>query len=118
MFQKDFPTAKDWFELLELWVDLGYLGIDKKYKISKVHIPHKKPRKSKHNPTPSLSDEHKLANKLMAQFRVVVENALAGMKRYQILVQKLRTQSEQFADDVIELCAGLWNFKLSFKNDN
>lgn len=100
---------------MELWVDLGYLGIDKKYNIGRLHIPHKKPRKSKHNPTPTLTDAHKIANKLMSQFRVGVENAIAGMKRYGILVQKLRTQSEQFADDVIELCAGLWNFKLSFK---
>ena len=82
-----------------------------------MHIPHKKPRKSKNNPNPSLTQEQKSANKLMSQFRVVVENAIAGMKRYQILVQKLRTQAEQFADDIIELCAGLWNFKLSFKNN-
>ena len=64
-----------------------------------------------------MTQEQKSANKLMSQFRVVVENAIAGMKRYQILVQKLRTQAEQFADDIIELCAGLWNFKLSFKNN-
>lgn len=116
MLQKDFPTEQDWFKYLELWVDLGYLGIDKKYKIEQLHIPHKKPRKSKQNPTASLREEEKLANKVMSQFRVVVENAIAGIKRYGILVQKLRTQSEAFADDVIELCAGLWNFKLSFKN--
>jgi len=39
------------------------LGFAKDYKTLELHIPHKKPRKSKSNPTPSLSDQQKLENR-------------------------------------------------------
>ena len=118
LLQKDFPLEQNWFEDLELWVDLGYQGIHKKYQMKEVKLPHKKPRSSKNNPTTSLTLEQKQENKAMSSFRVAVENAIAGMKRYNILVQKFRNKSQDFADDMIEICAGLWNFKLSFKKQN
>jgi hypothetical protein len=36
------------------------------------------------------------------------------MKRYKILVERFRNKSEQLADAVVEVCAGLWNYKLNF----
>jgi len=36
----------DWLKLLEIFVDLGYQGIDKDFEVSKLNIPFKKPRKS------------------------------------------------------------------------
>ena len=59
----DFPSVSDWFAQFKIWVDLGYLGFAKDYKTLELHIPHKKPRKSKSTPTPSLSDQQKLENR-------------------------------------------------------
>jgi len=36
------------------------------------------------------------------------------MKRYKILIERFRNKSEQLADAVVEVCAGLWNYKLNF----
>jgi hypothetical protein len=50
-------------------------------------LPHKEPRKSKHNPDTALTTEHKQANRVLSQTRILVEHALAGIKRYTILTQ-------------------------------
>jgi len=42
---------------------------------------------------------------------VLVEHAIAGLKRYAILVNKCRNKKLEFADEMVELAAGLWNFK-------
>jgi len=36
------------------------------------------------------------------------------MKRYNILVHAFRNRKENFEDDVIGVCAGLWNLVLSY----
>jgi hypothetical protein len=36
------------------------------------------------------------------------------MKRYNILVYPFRNRIEHFEDDVIGICAGLWNLVLSY----
>ena len=79
-----------------------------------IDIPTKKPRKSKKNPTPELSAEQKAANKALSQVRIFVEHAIGGMKRYNILVHTFRNRLENFEDDVIGVCAGLWNLVLSY----
>jgi len=43
---------------------------------------------------------------------VLVEHAIAGLKRYAILVNKFRNKGLEFADEMMELAAGLWNFKV------
>lgn len=102
----------DWFSTFENWVDLGYLGIEKDYK-GKIKIPHKKPRKSKNNPVPKLTDEQKRENQEMSKTRIFVENAIGGIKRYFILVHKFRNKRKNFEDDVIAISAGLWNLHIS-----
>ena len=102
----------DWFEWLAIFVDLGYLGIEKDYGKPKINIPHKKPRKSKSNPDPTLTEEQKEQNRSMSKVRIFVENAIAGIKRYNILVQKYRNKRKNFEDDVIAIAAGLWNLEL------
>jgi hypothetical protein len=104
---------RDVFKEHQVWVDLAYVGFAKYYKTKKLHLPYKKPRKTKTRPDPKLSDFQKQANKQNSQVRIVVEHAIAGMKRYRILNERFRNKSEQFADAVIEVCAGLWNYKLS-----
>ena len=77
-----------------------------------IAIPHKKPRKSKQNPNPALSAAQKAVNKALSQVRIFVEHAIGGMKRYNILVHGFRNRKENFEDDVIGVCAGLWNLAL------
>jgi hypothetical protein len=103
----------DVFEEHQVWVDLAYVGFSKYYKTKKLHLPYKKPRKTKTRPDPKLTDFQKQSNKQKSQVRIVVEHAIAGMKRYKILVERFRNKSEEFADAVIEVCAGLWNYKLT-----
>ena len=114
LLENDFKKGIDWFKCLELWVDLGYLGFENKFKAKKIHRPHRKPRKSKNSPNPSLTEKQKLENREISKERVIVEHAIRGMKRYNILVFPLRARCDKFIDRVIGVCAGLWNFKLSF----
>jgi len=46
--------------------------------------------------------------------RIFIEHAIGGMKRYNILVHTFRNRIEHFEDDVIGVCAGLWNLVLSY----
>jgi hypothetical protein len=113
MLKEEFPPELDWFIDFGVAVDLGYLGIKKDYAGDQFAIPHKKPRKSKDNPNPQLTDEQKATNKAVSQVRIFVEHAIGGLKRYNILVQRFRNHKENFEDDVIGIAAGLWNFALS-----
>ena len=113
LFKTEFDPDQDWFKLFKLWVDLGYLGIAKDYEALEINIPHKKPRKSKANPAPTLTDEQKEENRQLSKVRVVVEHAIAGMKRFNILVAKFRNRKDNFGDDVAVAAAGLHNLLLS-----
>lgn len=113
LFKAEFSPDQAWFETFKLWVDLGYLGIKTDYEAVEINIPHKKPRKSKANPAPTLTDDQKQENRLMSQIRVVVENAICGMKRFNVLVAKFRNRKNNLVDDVAVLAAGLHNLMLS-----
>ena len=99
---------------LEVWVDLGYQGIHSDYEGDMIEIPHKKPRKSKKNPTSALSAEQRSENTALSQVRIFIEHAIGGMKRFNILVQRFRNRKEDFEDDSIGICAGLWNVTLCY----
>lgn len=114
LLKKEFDPSKSWFENLKVWIDLGYLGFDKDYECEQVNIPHKKPPKSKKNPKPELSSEQKEENRLLSKVRVVVENAIGGVKRFRILVDTYRSKDWTLLDKAIYIAAGLWNFKLKF----
>jgi hypothetical protein len=111
-------NQSDVFQEYQVWVDLAYVGFGKYYKTKKLHLPYKKPRKSKTRPDAKLTDFQKQSNKQKSQIRIAVEHAIAGMKRYKILVERFRNKSEQLADAVVEVCAGLWNYKLSFSKQS
>jgi hypothetical protein len=114
MLKAEFPPDLDWFTDIGVLVDLGYLGMQKDYAGDQIAIPIKKPRKSKNNPNPQLTDEQKAANKAVSQVRIFVENAISGLKRYNILVHRFRNHKENFEDAVIGIAAGLWNFALGY----
>ena len=101
-----------WFEDYVLWLDLGYLGTQKRYAAKDVNMPHKKPRKSKGNPSPALTDEQKTENREISRIRVIVEQAISGLKRCNIVTHRFRNRLEDFVDTVALLAAGLWNWKL------
>ena len=114
MLKEEFPPDQDWFVELEVLVDLGYLGLQKDYAGEQLQVPTRKPRKSKANPEPKLTPEQKAANRAMCQIRIFVENAIGGIKRYNILVHRFRNHTDDFEDTIIGICAGLWNFTLSY----
>jgi hypothetical protein len=104
----------DWCTDLHVHGDLGDRGIRSDYWGDQLDIPTKKPRKSQKNPNAPLSDAQKVANKVLSQGRICIEQAIGGMKRYNILVHTFRNRIENFEDDVIGVCAGLWNLVLSY----
>lgn len=114
MLKQEFPPQEAWFELLQVLVDLGYQGITTDYVGEEIHLPHKKPCKSKKKPVTSLSDEQKAENRALSKIRIFVENAISGLKRYNILVHRFRNHKKSFDDDVIGIAAGLWNFNLNY----
>jgi hypothetical protein len=114
MLKQELSPEVDWFTDLQVFVDLGYLGMQADYRGDQIEVPHKKPRKSKKPPNPQLSEEQKAANKTLSQVRIFVEHAIGGMKRYNILVYGFRNRKAHFEDEVIGICAGLWNLVLSY----
>jgi hypothetical protein len=46
--------------------------------------------------------------------RIFIEHAIGGMKRYNILVHVFRNRKADFEDDAVGICAGRWNFALSY----
>jgi DDE superfamily endonuclease len=113
LFKTEFPPELGWFEQFQVWLDLGYLGFADDYKTLELHIPYKKPRKSKANPNPVLSDEQKAHNRQVSQTRIVVEHVLASLKHWNILTAKLRSRRDNWDDDFIFAAAGLHNFLLN-----
>ena len=114
MLKQELPPALDWFSDLEVWVDLGYQGIQSDYAGDLIAIPHKKPRKSKKNPHPELTAEQRAENQAVSQVRIFIEHAIGGMKRFNILVQRFRNRKDNFEDDSVGVCAGLWNLTLCY----
>jgi DDE superfamily endonuclease len=112
--KQEFPPEVDGFPALKVRVDLGYLGIKSDYRGDQIDIPTRKPRKSQKNPNPPLSDEQRAAHTAVSRVRIFIEHAIGGMKRYNILVHTFRNRIEHFEDDVIGVCAGLWNLVLSY----
>lgn len=107
VFKEEFPPEQAWFADFCVRVDLGFLGFAEDYVCKELWIPHKKPQKQE------LTQTQKEENKLRASERIVVEHAIAGMKRYRILADRLRMQDLKLYDDILGVCAGLWNFYLS-----
>jgi hypothetical protein len=77
-------------------------------------MPHKKPRQSTQNPDPQLTRQQKRENRRIGRVRVLVEQAIGGMKIFRALTIHLRNHLKHLADDFIFAAAGLWNLKNSF----
>ncbi|MEL7065464.1 MAG: transposase family protein [Bacteroidota bacterium] len=115
ILKTEFPPEEPlWFDEKGLYVDLGFVGIDKEYEIPLLNIPFKKPRrKSKKDPGIPFTREQKDHNKSVSQIRIGVEHAIGGLKRYRFLSDRLRCKDIHFYSQVAGVAAGLWNFQLS-----
>ena len=51
-------------------------------------------------------------NRALASEWISVEHSIGGLKRYRILSDRLRSHDANFYDQVLGVCAGLWNFYL------
>lgn len=88
------------------WVDTGFQGLDKLYE--NVVMPKKGTKKH------PLSVTDKANNQIISSFRVVIEHALAGIKRFRILTDVLRNKIGLFDDMIMEVASGLWNYHLRY----
>jgi hypothetical protein len=90
-------------------VDLGFKGIGKQFPGHNISMPKRKPR------TKGLSEFAVKQNKKKSSVRVLVENALAGVKRLKIATDIFRNRKEGFNDQAMLVSCGLWNYHLSMK---
>ena len=90
---------------IQLFQDTGYQG----YRPENVYIvqPFKKPKNGE------LSDLHKWFNKYVASVRITNEHAINGLKRLRIVKDKCRHSCLQFRDQIIEICVGLHNLRVT-----
>ncbi len=112
LLQKEFPPALAWFEELTVRLDLGFQGFADLYCCKHLHIPIKR-RRTKKGVCNELSQEQKHHNKQSSKERIVVEHAIGGMKRYRILEHRNRLKSRPIINQVVGVCAALWNFSLA-----
>jgi hypothetical protein len=90
-----------------LWVDKGYQGLAK-LTDAPVMMPTKKTKRK------PLSHEQKSDNYFISSCRMVVENAICGIKRLAVTTNKYRNKLGQ-DDKMFFLAACLWNFHLQYK---
>ena len=96
-----FDPKLKWFHQVNLWLDLGFQGAERDYgSKSKINLPHKRPRKSKHNWQ-------------QAKTRVSVEHAIGGMKAFHCLTHRIRNHLDAMIEYLFWIPAGLWNLKIA-----
>lgn len=93
------------FSKYNVFVDLGFLGIDKHITVKELQIPQKKPRGGE------LTTNQKDENCTKSRLRIVVENTIAMVKRYFILRIENRMHMKNKLNEALEICGLLWNFK-------
>ena len=72
-------------------------------------------RPIKRMPGKKLTDEQKQENRVISGLRMVVENAIAGIKRFGSLTQVYRNHKGQ-DDSYMVIASGLWNYHLQLTN--
>lgn len=83
--------------------DLGYQGLDPPNLV--LTRPIKTPRGGQ------LTDDERACNRRVAQLRIYVEHAIRGIKVHRVTADVLRATKTGFADLVIEVATGLFNWK-------
>jgi len=96
-------------EKIKKHLDLGFKGFQKQFPGHKVSMPKRKPR------TKDLTEFSKEQNKKKSSIRVLIENAIAGIKRLRIVTDTFRNKKKNFDDQAMLISCGLWNYHLSVK---
>jgi uncharacterized protein (DUF2344 family) len=86
-----------------------------KYKFKELIIGEKKPKKSKKNPKPELTQEQKIKNKAVSRERIFVEHAIGKMKKYRILKNRCRLKCMKIKNRILGIAAALWNYQIELK---
>lgn len=68
------------------------------------------------NKSNELTDIQKEENKELGKERIYVEHSIGGFKRFKILANRLRIKSKYLINQIIGVCAALWNFYLYLKD--
>lgn len=89
-----------------VWADSGFQGIQHAH--PNVLIPK---RGSKRHP---LTEEERQNNKVISSFRMKVEHAIGGTKRYRAVSDVFRNKIGELDDLFMEIAAGLWNLHLRY----
>ena len=87
--------------------DSGFQGIQHIHANS--WLPHKGTKKK------PLTVEQRQENTILSHFRVCVEHAIGGMKRFRAFADVFRNRLGHLDDLVALLAAGLWNYHLSYR---
>ena len=58
-------------------------------------------------------EKEKEQNRTKSRVRILVENALAGVKRLRIVSYVFCNRVKNFDDLVMLICSGLWNYHLA-----
>jgi len=67
-------------------------------------------KRSKNRP---LTYDEKEINRIISSYRVLVEHAIGGMKRYRCISERLRNRKAYIDDTLLLLSGGLWNYHLA-----
>jgi hypothetical protein len=89
----------------EVLQDTGFQGLE--IPGATTRQPTKKPRKKE------LTAEQKAENHEISQERISVEHSIGGIKIFRIVKDCIRVRTEQVRDRLIEICTGLYNFKIA-----
>lgn len=113
ILKTEFEIGLGWFKNYRVIVDLAFVGMKNDYEIKELLVGHKKPYQTKNNPIVELSKEQKEWNKFVSKHRIYVEHAIGGMKRFRMLINRARGKCYELRNQVVGICAGLWNYKLA-----
>ena len=110
----DYSLFKDEFDPktipkdISLWMDKGFVGVERDFPGATVVMPKKKPKGRE------LTPYEREQNRIISGIRILSEHAIGGIKRLRIIADEFRNKSDQFMDKVMYLACGLWNYQLEY----
>ena len=90
---------------ITVMADTGFIGAQKLH--PNMYMPKKRSKGKR------LTLDEKEMNKLISSYRVIVEHAIGGIKRYRCISEKLRNRKPFIDDTFLLLSSGLWNYHLA-----
>ena len=94
-------------ENIPIHFDLGFQGVATDFPNINSVLPKKKPKGKE------LTEDDKEQNTAKSRIRVLVENAIGGVKRLKIVSDVFRNRKIGFVDTAMLLACGIWNFHLA-----